>query len=341
MNKYFFVGCAFLIALVYTTSCKKEAIQNEKILTAITIPSGFSPINFPPDNQFTPERWAFGKKLFYDTRLSKNNTVSCANCHKAELAFSDNVAFSLGDENTTGKSNAPTLTNIAYNPYFTRAGGVPTLEMQVLVPIQEHEEFNTNILTIVDKLKADSGYVKAARNCYQRELDPYVLTRAIANFERSIISGNSRYDQYFFQQKNTALSAAELRGKDLFFSSRTNCSQCHSNFNFTSYSFENNGLYIYYADSGRMRFTQLEIDRGKFKVPTLRNVALTAPYMHDGSLNTLEAVIEHYNLGGKNNSTKSNFIQPLGLSTQEKADLVAFLKALTDDDFVKNEYYQR
>ncbi|MBK7763682.1 MAG: c-type cytochrome [Bacteroidetes bacterium] len=305
----------------------------------IDIPVGFPSIAFPDGNEYTKARWELGKRLFYDQIMSKQNTISCGSCHHAQNAFSDTVALSIGDNNLVGKSNAPTLTNIAYHPYFTRAGGVPTLEMHILVPIQEHDEFNTNILDIVEKLKQDQSYVAQIKDAYNREPDPYSITRAIANFERSFISGNSLYDQYAFQGKKT-LNEVELRGLQLFNSSKANCSQCHSGFNFSNYAFENNGLYPIYADSGRMRLTHLESDRARFKVPTLRNISVTAPYMHDGSFKTLEAVINHYNSGGYSHANKSSFIKPLGLSEQEKNDLVAFLKSLTDYQFINNKNFK-
>lgn len=284
-------------------------------------------------------RWELGKQLFYEKQLSKNNTLSCASCHKQEFAFSDNVALSLGDNNAIGSSNAPSLTNIGYHPYFTRAGGVPTLEMQILVPIQEHNEFNTNMLDVIDKLKQDSHYVQQAQLAYGRDLDAFVITRALSTFERSLISGNTRYDKYVNNKSFHPLSPSELRGLQLFNSSRTNCSSCHSGFNFTNHTFENTGLYLNYADSGRMRVTQLPQDRAKFKVPSLRNIAFTAPYMHDGSFATLQQVIEHYNSGGLLHVNKSTLVRPLQLTVQEKSDLLNFLETLSDDSFVRNNIF--
>jgi cytochrome c peroxidase len=327
--------CTLLVMLIATfLSCTKDPAFDSRENTIMQIPEGFPSITFPQGNEFTIERWQLGKRLFYDPVMSVNNTISCSSCHHAQNAFSDTVAFSVGDNNMAGKSNAPTLANIAYNPYFTRAGGVPTLEMHILVPIQEHDEFNTNILDIVEKLKKDSSYAEAARIAYNREIDPFVITRAIANFERSIISGNADYDRNKF-------SISALNGKKLFMSNKTNCSQCHNGFNFSNYTFENNGLYADYADSGRMRLTQLESDRARFKVPTLRNIELTAPYMHNGSIKTLNEVVAHYNTGGQLHKNKSTFIKPLGLSQQEQNDIVAFLKTLTDHSFINNKNLQK
>lgn len=297
-------------------------------------PVGFPSMSVTEGNEFTKDRWELGKRLFYDSVLSKNNKISCSSCHLAKNAFSDTVALSLGDNFVVGKSNSPTLTNVGYNPYYTRAGGVLTLEMQILVPIQEHDEFNSNILDIAEKLNRDSSYIKQSLTAYNRIPDPYVITRAIANFERSLISGNSRFDQYFYQGKSYVLTSNEKNGLNLFFSDKTNCSKCHSDFNFTNYTFQNNGLYEVYADAGRKRLTLLDADEALFKVPTLRNVGVTAPYMHDGSLKTISAVVEHYISGGKNHRNKSELIKPLILNNQEKNDLIDFLNTLTDFQFI-------
>ncbi len=339
--KCFLLLCLAAFEAYYLSSCGRKEIPEIANSFEVNIPKGFPEIRYPADNRYSEERWALGKRLFFDPILSKNNTISCASCHKPEFAFSDVVAFSLGDSGISGRGNAPTLANIAYHPYLTRAGGVPTIEMQILVPIQEHDEFNTNILDIAEKLNKDSSYIRMSLAAYDRIPDPYVITRSIANFERTLISGNSRFDQYFYQGNKNALTEPEKRGMNLFNSDKTNCSKCHSDFNFSNYAFENNGLYEVYNDTGRMRFTRKEEDRAKFKVPTLRNVAYTAPYMHDGSFKSLEEVVQHYNSGGKNYITKSNFIQPLNLTKQEQEDLVAFLKSLSDEQFVTNKFFKQ
>ncbi len=328
----------FLFSGVFFSGCEKDT-SNDGVEAVFIIPPGFPLMDFPTDNNFTRARWELGKQLFYEKQLSKNNTLSCASCHKQEFAFSDSLALSLGDNNALGSSNAPSLANIGYHPYFTRAGGVATLEMQVLVPIQEHNEFNSNMLDVIDKLKQNNSYNQQAQSAYGRALDAFVITRALSTFERSLISGNSRFDKYLNDSTHYSLAASELRGYQLFNSSQTNCSSCHTGFNFTNYTFENNGLYLNYADSGRMRVTQLPQDRAKFKVPSLRNIALTAPYMHDGSFATLQQVIEHYNSGGLPHINKSSLVHPLQLTMQEKADLLHFLNALSDDSFVRNNLF--
>jgi cytochrome c peroxidase len=206
--------------------------------------------------------------------------------------------------------------------------------MQVLVPIEEHPEFAYNIVEICKKLAKDSLYSQLSRNAYNREIDPFVITRSISSFERTLISGNSKYDQQVFQKKNV-LNKSEKRGMNLFMH-ELECASCHSGFNFTNFSTQNNGLYEIYADSGRQRVTKLAEDKDMFKVPTLRNIELTAPYMHDGSFSTLEEVIDHYQSGGKNHPNKSEKLKAFELSKREKKDLINFLKSLTDDSFITN-----
>lgn len=336
MKRYwlFIVGTATMLA-----ACQvEEPAQDAPFPLLMELPAGFPELPFPAENAFTQARWELGKQLFFDPIMSVDSSISCASCHQPELAFSDQLAFSPGVAQRPGTRNATSLSNLAYHPYYTREGGIATLEMQVLVPIQEHNEFDFNILLIAERLLADSTYVQMAQAAYERDPDPYVITRALACFERSLLSGNSHYDQY--QRGEKTLSPGALRGEALFFSERTKCSQCHGGFNFTDYSFANNGLYENYDDTGRFRLTGEENDRAVFKVPSLRNVELTGPYMHDGSLQSLEAVVAHYNTGGKAHPNKSAFLQPLLLSEQEQADLVLFLQSLTDPLFVNNPIFQ-
>ncbi|MFK7923250.1 MAG: cytochrome-c peroxidase [Bacteroidia bacterium] len=325
----------YLLSLCMILACQPTIVDPSVFATGpLVIPSDFPAIEFPADNAFTEERWLLGKQLFYDQRFSVDQSVSCASCHQAHLAFSDGERVSSGVAERLGERNAPSLANIAYHPYYTREGGVPSLEMQVLVPIQEHVEFDFNILLVAERLAQDSSYQSMSQAAYDREMDFFVITRALATFERSLISGNSLYDLDNRGVDGYRLSAKAKRGKQLFFSERTACASCHGGFNFTNYAFQNNGLYEDYPDPGRFRLTNQEADRALFKVASLRNVGLTAPYMHDGSMATLEAVIEHYNEGGKAHPHKSELIKPLGLSKAEKAELLAFLHSLSDPQFI-------
>jgi cytochrome c peroxidase len=321
-------------------ACAKDESDHQIIpssLEKIAIPKGLPEIVFPSDNAFTPQRWELGKKLFYDKRLSIDSTISCASCHQQKFGFADNQPFTAGVLGRAATRNAPSLVNVAYHPYFTREGGVPTLEMQILIPIAEHNEFGFNLVRLVERLSKDSTYQNMARTAYNRNLDAFSITRAISTFERSLISGDSKYD--IFVAGKASLTSLEKEGMNLFFSEKTQCSSCHSGFNFTNYAFENNGLYEIYEDAGRMRLTNKMEDLALFKVPSLRMIGVTAPYMHDGSLANLFDVIEHYNQGGKDHPNKNKKLKKLGLSLQEKNALVAFLNTLTDKSFLSNSYF--
>jgi cytochrome c peroxidase len=301
----------------------------------IDYPKGFPPMDIPSGKELTTLRVLLGKQLFFDKRLSRDSTVSCGSCHFQQHAFADFTAVSRGVNQAAGFRNTPTLANVGYHPYLFRDGGATTLETQILAPIEDENEMNFSVPEAVDRLKNIETYRILAQKAYNREFDAFVLTRAIAAFERILISGNSRYDQYINGNPN-ALNESEKRGMALFFSDKTNCSQCHKGFDFTDYSFRNIGLYETYADSGRERITLIPADKGKFKTPTLRNISVTAPYMHDGSMQTLEEVIAHFNKGGNNHPNKDTLIKPLNLSEQEKSDLLNFLKSLTDETFLNN-----
>jgi cytochrome c peroxidase len=308
---------------------------------SLEVPTGFPAPEIPEDNQLSNERVDLGKQLFYDTRLSANNSVSCATCHKQKLAFADSPPLSMGHNGKPGFRNAPTLANVAYQESFMMDGGVSSLALQSLAPIHDRDEMGFDINKVVTKLNEDNELKKMAKKAYDRDtLDAWVITRALASFQRILISGNSRYDQYAFQEKEEALTSEEKRGMELFFSEKTQCSSCHSDFNFSDGGFHNIGLYKSYDDPGRERITNQAEDHGKFKTPTLRNIELTAPYMHDGSLTTLEEVIEHFNSGGINHQNLDPRVKALNLSQTEQSELIAFLKSLTDEEFVSNPEFE-
>ncbi len=316
-----------LLALL--TSCGKDTNSNSDYYV-LPIPEAFPEPYIPEDNQLSWDRVNLGKRLFYDPILSSDSSISCASCHKQDYAFADNIPISPGVENRVGRRNSMSLVNLAYHDFFMREGGVPTLEMQALVPIHEHNEMGFNIVLAAERLQSDSSYYQQSVNAYARAPDSYVITRALASFQRTLISGSSRYDERL-------LNASELRGEALFYEDALACYQCHGGFLFTNQGIENNGLYLHYEDSGRYMLTFLDTDIGRFKVPTLRNIAYTSPYMHDGSLETLDAVIEHYASGGKNHPNKSEFISGFSLTDSEKNDLINFLKSLSDTYFLNNE----
>lgn len=305
-----------------------EETGNEVI--TLDIPRGFPYPLIPSDNQPTQNRIDLGRRLFFDPILSRDNSISCGSCHHTDIKFTDGLQFSTGIDSNHTTRNSMTILNSAYQPYLFWDGGSPTLEQQILAPIESPLEMDFDINQVVVRLKNHPEYPQLFQNAYQREPSVFTLTRAIACYERTLYTGKSRYDEYLYDNNTSALTPSEVNGMNIFFAERGECFHCHGEYNFTDYSFKNNGLYLQYADSGRARITLLQSDVGKFKVPSLRNIEFTAPYMHDGSLATLEDVIEHYNMGGQAHPNKSGLIQPLNLTTQEKQDLINFLKALSD-----------
>lgn len=335
----------YLMFTLFLVACQKSDISNDTVIEtddyALKIPVGFPNLDVPTDNALTKSRIVLGKMLFFDPILSRDSSRSCASCHAPHLAFSDSTATSVGVENRLGSRNSTSLANVGYQKKLLREGGMASLEMQIGVPVQEHDEFDFNMVLLVEKLKNQARYVAAAQKAYGREPDVFVLTRSIAAFERTLISGNSAFDQWFYQKNNAAVSESIKTGYALFNSEKLSCGKCHDGFLFTNQGLENNGLYTNYADEGRFRLTRLESDKAVFKVPSLRNIALTAPYMHDGSLKTLEEVISHYETGGKAHPNKSKLLKPFALTSQEKTDLLAFLGSLTDHNFIRNAEFRQ
>jgi len=324
------------IWLAYSCSSNSDNAVSEQASTfQWEIPLGFSIPQVPEGNPMTPEKVALGKQLFFDPILSKDFSISCGSCHSPDLAFSDSLALSLGAEGDLGERNAPSLANAAYKPHFFKDGGIPTLELQILAPFDNHLEFDLNIVTAVERLKNKPEYVEAFEQVFGTEPTVFGLTRSIAAYERTLLSGNSPWDKHFMQE-TPVLSPSALRGYDLFRSSELRCNQCHSGTLFSNFAFENNGLLASYSDTGRARISLQTGDAGKFVVPSLRNVAVTGPYMFDGSLSTLSDVLDHYASGGSQHRNKSDLITGFELSSQDKEDLITFLESLTDESFLAN-----
>lgn len=308
---------------------------------------------------------ALGRRLFFETQLSSSGRYSCASCHRPEIAFTDGRAHALGATGQRVRRSAMSLTNVAYNPDFTWGSDkVRSLEAQMRQPL-----FNRHPVEMgLEKGGSAAAYALSAHADYRAQfaaafpgqpkpLSVEHIVKAIAAFERTFISGRSPFDRYVFDDDATALSASAKRGMALFYSTRVGCAQCHSGINFTGAivyqghtharaRFANTGLYDVdghgaypSSDRGLIEVTQRAADMGKFKVPTLRNVALTAPYMHDGSLPTLEAVLDHYVRGGHKNPLQDPRVRPFRLSPAERTDLLGFLNSLTDREFVENPQF--
>jgi len=301
-------------------------------------PLGLPPLFWPDENPFTPAKAELGKLLFFDKRLSSDGSVACASCHDPSKGFTDGAANSLGIGGQRGGRSAPTVINRAYSTLQFWDGRAPTLEEQAKGPIANPIEMTVDKATdlahgnVVKRLKAVPGYAARFKKVFgTADVTIDQVAQAIATFERTVLSGNSPYDRYQAGDEK-ALTPAQRRGMDVFFK-KAACDSCHLGFNFTDGSFENIGIGMDRPDPdlGRYLVTHREEEKGAFKTPTLREIEHTAPYMHDGSLRSLEEVVEHYDKGGIKNPQLNQRIKPLHLTPQEKSDLVAFLKALSGE----------
>lgn len=295
----------------------------------------------------TQQGFELGKKLFFDPKLSGNNTVSCSSCHKPELAFSDGKSLSnLGTSGNQLLRHTPALMNTAWMKGLFWDGGANDIESLALAPIEHPDEMNQDIKELVKELQADSAYKQLFDNIYPDEgITEFTIIRALGQFQNALVSANSTYDQYIRGEKNTMLSANELKGLELV---EKHCSSCHASDLFTDNDYHNNGLDGEFDDHsnleiklGRYRITSNPGDIGRFKTPTLRNVAVTAPYMHDGRLGSLKDVLDHYSGKIKQSETLDTLLRtPIALSESEKSAIIDFLQTLTDQQFISNPNFR-
>ena len=284
-------------------------------------------LEYPADNPNNAAAASLGERLFFDPILSVDSSISCGSCHKPELGFATNDRVTPGVGGVLGKRNSPSLLNVGFQPYFMREGGVPSLEMQVLVPLGDATEMAHNVVDAVRRLNRNTGYRNEFLTVYGDTASAFLLVRALANFERTLVDFDAPFD-HFIQGDATALSNEAIKGGKLFYG-KAACVQCHSGVLLTDFGFANNGTAIVDStDYGRELLTNESGDRYVFKTPSLRSVQATAPYMHDGSVSTLADVVEQYNTGGANHSYTDSRIEPLDLSISESEQLVAFLESL-------------
>lgn len=322
-----------LLAVPFLVGCRKDpglSTIDQDTLFPLQVPIGLPMPVTPADNPLTTASVQLGKALFFDPRLSRDATLSCASCHLPQLAFSDGRTVSVGIQGRLGVRNSPSLGNVAYHNSFFRDGGVPTLEQQVIAPIHDPLEMDHDIQLAAADLSGVEPYKRLSMAAYGRPLDAWVLSRAIANYERTLISGWSRWDRWM-NGDAAAMDQSEVRGWHLFNSAELNCGSCHSGFDLSDHGFHNIGQYMDYTDPGRERISLRPEDLGKFKTPSLRNVARTAPYMHDGTMSTLDDVVAHFASAGLPHPNRSPLLQTFVITDQEKADLIAFLHALNDE----------
>lgn len=369
-----FLSCVLSMAFSQILTPEKIAVANtHPIAYNWNLPAWAPKPVVPPDNPMTEEKIELGRHLFYEKRLSVTGKFSCASCHIQAQAFADNKIVSEGATKEKHPRNSMSLTNTGYNSILTWANPFQnSLEHQLLIPLFGENPVEMGMAgkeeEIIAMLEKDPQYSEMFKKAFKEE-NPISITnlaKAIAAFERTLISFNSPYDRYRFGGEVNAISESAKRGEGLFNSERLECFHCHGGINFSDsimherlafkeIAFHNTGLYNidgkggYPPDNtGIYELTENPADMGKFKAPTLRNISLTAPYMHDGSIASLEEVIDHYEAGGRTihtgkyagvgreNPLKSNFINGFKLTAEERKDLLEFLKSLTDESFINN-----
>lgn len=316
------------------------------------LPERFPNPIIPPDNPMTEEGIALGRMLFYDPILSSDSTLSCNSCHLQNKSFTDGQATSVGVLGLNGDRSSMPLVNLAFNPRgFFWDGRSATLEEQALIPIEDHRELNETWEKVEEKLRNHPDYPARFRQAfgieYPSEITRDLAVKAIAQFERTLISYQSRFDRVVWNQEGWP-TELEQEGRDLFFvetgrptQEHPGCSHCHGSALFTENNFFNNGVQDAVDlesinDKGLGGVNGNIYDNGKFRAPTLRNIALTAPYMHDGRFATLEEVVDHYASGGHGLSNQDSNVQPFTLTDQQKDAMIAFLEMLTDTSFTNN-----
>jgi cytochrome c peroxidase len=341
-----------IVLLMIIWSCGKNepiVISDSLHPIELKIPSNFPKPTLDVNNPLTTEGIALGRLLFYDVRLSGNNSISCASCHRPELAFTDAVPqTNIGFTGIPLPRNASALINLAWANNGLHWDGITnSLQTQALLPLTDLHEMNEKLPELEAELKRTPDYVTRFRKAFNDDIKAELIAKALAQFQKTLISGDSKYDQFVRKENNVSLSALELQGLNLV---KQKCSNCHAGELFTDNEFHNNGLDATFTDQflggvflGRFRVTKNVNDLGKFKTPTLRNAILTEPYMHDGRFITLAQVLDHYANGVKSSpSLDASLVQMNGkvgitLTTDEKTAIIAFLTALTDYKFASNK----
>lgn len=331
-RRLFRQGSLLVLALLLFGALAATSDAEKPKDTRPTLPFGLNEESFlvPPDNPMTPEKIELGRVLFFDKRLSKDNTIACASCHIPALAFTDAQPVSAGVRHQQGGRSAPAAINRAFSKAQFWDGRADTLEAQSIGPLVNPVEHGfDNYDEMIKKMNAIGGYKKLFKQVFGTGITIEGVGKAIATFQRTLLSGNSPADRYDMGGQENAISPSAARGLVLF-REKARCTKCHSGFNFTDEKFHNLGIGWDTAtpDLGRYLVTKDKEEIGAFKTPTLREISRTAPYMHDGRFGTLDDVVEFYNKGGIKNPFQDNLIIPLNLTKEEKKDLVAFLRTL-------------
>jgi cytochrome c peroxidase len=332
------------------TDCDLTHIAYDPQPYELEIPYDFPQMEIPADNPLTLAGVALGRRLFYDPRLSLDSTMSCATCHLQALSFTDGLAVSPGVTGALGSRSAMSLLNVGFvTTGLFWDGRVKTLEEQALLPIEDPVEMHSSWPQVIEKFQRDPQYPVWFREAFgiadKREITKELAAKAMAQFERTLISADSRFDRVFLKQEGFPTDS-ELRGFEMFFDFSlflpdAECGHCHGSSQLTTHGFFNNaidsvGSLYDFKDPGRGAVTGRYLDYGRFRAPTLRNIALTGPYMHDGRFQTLEEVIDHYDSGGHLAENYDANMRPLNLTPGQKKDLIDFLHTLTDTSFLHN-----
>ncbi len=337
-----FTKClAYCQVLWLIVACSEKEIEMDNSFQFIA-PSNFpAPTYTLENNSVTKKGFLLGKKLFFDPVLSRDNSVSCNNCHQQAIAFADNPLHpvSIGVDNRMGSRNAPSLANLAFFSEFFWDGGVTHLDFVPINAIESHVEMDNKLADAVEKLNKHTIYPGLFKEAFQIDsiTSPYLL-QALSQFTLLMISANSPYDK-FVRNEGHSLSDTELKGMQVF---EEKCSSCHAGALFTDFSYRNNGLNSTFVDTGRALITEDTDDVGKFRVPSLRNIALTPPYMHNARFKTLREVLDHYDGQIVDSPTLDPLLQSGGIPLEEfeKDHLIAFLHTLTDLEFISDPKFR-
>ncbi|CAN5612883.1 cytochrome c peroxidase [soil metagenome] len=319
-------------------SCIKENSKYESHPAFWSTPSGFpEPIYLYSSNPKKAEVFELGRKLFYDPIISIDSSIACVSCHHQHLAFSDSTAFSTGVNNKLGLRNSPALINLAWQPHFMWDGGINHIEVMPLAPITDSLEMAIPFKDLLNRLNQNEYYKKEFQLAWGTDsISDQTLLWSLTQFIAALISSDSPFDQYK-KGNSSALQTDQIQGMKLF---ENHCSSCHQMPLFTTYRFANNGTYQEGKDPGREIISQKLEDRGKFKIPSLRNIAFTAPYMHDGRYKTLEDVLIHYTSTiAYDLSVDKELKGAVPLTNSEQKKIISFLHSLSDQKFIHNTYF--
>ena len=342
MNQKYLQGFLLLLIAITIYACASTQLVAPKMEVAFDVPEGWpQPVYDFSKNPLTEAKIALGRKIFYDPILSRDSMISCASCHLSYTAFTHtDHDLSHGIDDRVGTRNSSALTNLAWSPYFMWDGAINHLDMQALAPIAHPDEMDFDVKLVIDRLNRNDSYKSAFKDAWGDDVATGEhFLKSISQFILTIVTFNSKYDQVMREEEGVAFTDKEQKGYAQF---KAKCASCHVEPLFTDYSFQNNGLAVdpSLKDNGRMMVTGNVADSLKFKVPSLRNIEFSDPYMHDGRFRRLKFVMRHYGYGMVEHENLADQLRgKIDLSADERVELIAFLKTLTDQEFLRNEKF--